>query len=339
MSPAIVSVVAERIAEHAREHSLEFVRIIFHGGEPLLSGARPLLDAMRIIRGAVDARVRMEGLVQTNGTLLDEDILDALESLQIRVGISLDGDAIGHDRNRHYRDGRGSHAEVARALQRLRTRPRIYGGLLSVVDLEADPVGSYEAMLEFAPPMVDFLLPHRNWSFPPDRPGSIPAPYAQWLIAVFERWYGAESRETRIRLFEEILHLLLGGVSESEAVGLTPTSLIVIETDGSIEQSDALKSAYDDAPWTGLHVTRDSFDTALLLPQIAARQIGLDALAEECQACQVRAICGAGLYPHRYRSGSGFRNRSVYCQDLYALILHIRARVVGDLRIAQRTAD
>jgi uncharacterized protein len=176
MSPAIVAVVARRIAEHARAHSLDTVRIIFHGGEPLLSGPRPLVDAMRVIRGAVDARVRVEGLVQTNGTLLGEDVLDALESLKIRVGISLDGDVTGHDRSRRYRNGRGSHAEVVRALQRLRARPLLYGGLLSVVNLEADPVGTYEALLEFAPPMVDFLLPHRNWSVPPDRTDSALAP-------------------------------------------------------------------------------------------------------------------------------------------------------------------
>lgn len=335
MSPAIIAVVAMRIAEHARAHSLDAVRVIFHGGEPLLSGAGPLVEAMRVIRGAVDARVRVEGLVQTNGTRLGDAVLDALESLGIRVGISLDGDVTGHDRSRRYRNGRGSYAEVTRALQRLRSRPAIYGGILSVVDLEADPVGSYEALLQFTPPMVDFLLPHRNWSVPPERPDSSLAPYAQWLIAVFERWYGAASRETRIRLFEELIHLLLGGVSESEAVGLTPTSLVVVETDGSIEQSDALKSAYEGAAWTGLHVARDSFDAALRLPQFAARQIGLDALSEECRACEVGAICGAGLYPHRYRAGRGFRNPSVYCQDLYALILHIRDRLAGDLRIAQ----
>lgn len=337
MSPALVSVVAERIAEHARTHSLEVVRVIFHGGEPLLAGVASLADALRKIRSAVDARVRVDGLVQTNGTLLDEDTLDTLAALQIRVGISLDGDMIGHDRRRRYRNGRGSYADVARGLESLMAHPRIYGGLLSVVDLEADPVGTYEALLEFAPPVMDFLLPHRNWSSPPERSKSMYAPYAHWLIAIFDRWYGTPSRETRIRLFEELIHLLLGGMSESEAVGLTPTSLIVIETDGSIEQTDALKSAYEGAASTGLHVTRDPFDAALRLPQIAARQIGLGALAEECQACPVRDVCGAGLYPHRYRPGMGFRNPSVYCPDLYALILHIRSRLICDLRMLQRS--
>jgi len=336
MSNALVSVAAERIAEHARKHRLASVRVIFHGGEPLLAGTDSVVDAARKIRAAVDARVRVDWWAQTNGTLLDEGSLDALEQRGIRLGVSLDGDLAAHDRSRRFANGRGSHHAVAEALQRLMKRPSIYSGLLCVIDLRADPIATYEAMLEFGPPVIDFLLPHGNWSAPPPgRPNSAAAPYAEWLIAVFDRWYGAASRETKVRLFDEIIHLLLGGKSATEAVGLTPTSLVVVETDGSIEQSDSLKSAYDGAAATGLHIVRDSFDAALWLPQVAATQLGLDALSTECLACPVRQICGAGLYAHRYRAGSGFRNRSVYCQDLYALIMHVRTQLISDLRTGQ----
>lgn len=331
MSPGLVSVVAERIAEHARTHLLESVRVIFHGGEPLLAGVAPVADALRKVRAAVDASTRVHSAVQTNGTLIDEITLDVLESLDIQVGVSLDGDITANDRHRHYRNGRGSHGEVARALKLLASHPRIYGGILSVVNPASDPIETYEALLQFAPPTIDFLLPHHNWAHPPPRPGDSTTPYAGWLIEVFDRWYGAPARETTIRLFGEIIHLLLGGMSETEAVGLTPSSLIVVETDGNIEQTDALKAAYEGASATGLHITRDSFDVALRDPRIAVRQLGIDALAEDCQACPVVTVCGAGLYAHRYRPETGFRNPSVYCPDLYALVTHIRTRLNDDL--------
>ena len=331
MSPALLSVAAGRIAEHARTHSLESVRVIFHGGEPLLGEADPVVEALRKIRAAVDARIRVEAAVQTNGTLLNDQTLDDLERFDIRIGVSLDGDASDHDAHRRYRNGRGSHTDVARGLKLLASRPGLYGGLLSVVDLDRDPVAVYEALLEFSPPLVDFLLPHHNWANPPPRPSGRVAPYAEWLIAIFDRWYAAPVRQTRIRFFEEIIHLLLGGISGTEAVGLTPSSLIVVETDGSIEQSDALKSVSEGASATGLHITRDTFDAALRLPQIAARQLGAEALGEQCRRCDIQNVCGAGLYAHRYRPGSGFRSPSVYCQDLYPLIGHIRRRLVADL--------
>jgi uncharacterized protein len=337
MASALVPAIAARIAEHARAHQIPSLRVIFHGGEPLLGGPGPILNALRAIRSAVGTDVDVAGRVQTNGTLLRAELLDQFEEAGIRVGVSLDGDLAAHDRSRRYANGQGSYRAVARGLQLLRQRPAVYSGLLCVADLRNDPIATYEALLSFGPPLIDFHLPHGNWSSPPPgRNNDTTAPYAEWLIAIFDRWYGAEIRDTRIRLFEEIIHLVLGGMSSAEAVGLTPSSLIIIEADGSIEQSDILKSAYAGAAATGLHVERNSFDEALRIPQIMATQLGLAALSHECDDCSVRKICGAGLYAHRYRAGSGFLNRSVYCEDLYALITHIRQRVTHDIRTLGR---
>ena len=207
---------------------------------------------------------------------------------------------------------------------------------MCTIDLSNDPVRTYRALANFDPPKIDFLLPHGTWGNPP--PGRIPdlatSPYADWLIEVFEYWY--PKPQTRVRLFEEIMHLVLGGASNSGIVGMAPARMVVIETDGSIEQEDTLKVAYDGATATGLHVARDALDAALLLPQIVARQIGARALSAPCRVCPVRAVCGGGLYSHRYREGTGFLNPSVYCPDLLALISHIRDRVQADLT-AHRT--
>ena len=62
------------------------------------------------------------------------------------------------------------------------------------------------------------------------------------------------------------MHLLLGGASDSEVVGLAPARMVVIETDGSIAQEDTLRIAFDGAPATGLARSPASLDTALGLP-------------------------------------------------------------------------
>jgi uncharacterized protein len=108
--------------------------------------------------------------------------------------------------------------------------------------------------------------------------------------------------------------------------------MVVIETDGSIAQEDTLRIAFDGAPATGLHVARHSLDTALELPEIAARQIGRRGLAAECRACPIERVCGGGLYSHRFREGTGFANPSVYCPDLLTLISHIKARIESDIQ-------
>ncbi|MFC6086391.1 FxsB family cyclophane-forming radical SAM/SPASM peptide maturase [Sphaerisporangium aureirubrum] len=340
MTRDVVTRAAERIAEHARAHGLPHVNVVLHGGEPLLSGSGLLRFAVAETRRAAGPGTTAGVSVQTNGLLLDDDYLRLFAELGVRVGVSVDGDAAAHDRHRRRADGRGSHAEVAAAVRRLSGRyPQLFGGLLCTVDLGNDPVGTYEALLAYGPPAVDFLLPHGNWASPPPGlvPGSGATPYADWLIAVFDRWYSASPKETGVRIFEEIVHLLLGGTARVEGLGLEPMRCVVIETDGGIQQGDVLKTAYPGAAHTGLSVATASFDDVLRLPSVAARQLGPAALAPTCRACAIQRVCGAGHYAHRYRPGTGFANPSVYCADLYHLIGHIRARLTRDLQPLRRS--
>ncbi|MEO3813814.1 FxsB family cyclophane-forming radical SAM/SPASM peptide maturase [Sphaerisporangium sp. B11E5] len=335
MPRAVVTLAAERIAEHARTHGLPHVNVVLHGGEPLLSGSGLLRFAVAETRRAAGPGTTVGVSVQTNGMLLDDAYLRMFAELGVRVGVSVDGDAAAHDRHRRHADGRGSHARVAAAVRRLsggRYR-HLFGGLLCTVDLRNDPVRTYEALLAYRPPAVDFLLPHGNWASPPPGrpPGSAATPYADWLIAIFDRWYGAVPKETGVRMFEEIVHLLLGGTARVEGLGLEPMRCVVIETDGGIQQGDVLKTAYSGAPHTGLHLRTATFDDVLRLPSVAARQLGPAALATGCRSCDLSRVCGAGHYAHRYRPGTGFANPSVYCPDLYRLIRHIQHRLTQDL--------
>jgi uncharacterized protein len=339
MSRPIVDMVARRIAEHAEANLLNTVDIVLHGGEPLLAGVEHLRYIATTLRAAMpDVDVALQ--IQTNGVLLDPFFLDLFDELDISVGVSMDGDEEGHDLHRRRADGRGSYHAVRDGL-RVLTSPRyrrLFGGFLATVELRNDPVRTYEALLEFDPPSVDFLLPHGNWDTPP--PGRTPdesTPYADWLIKVFDRWYGAEVRETRIRLFNSILRLLFGRRTNREAVGLAPIAVVVVETNGQVEQVDSLKSTFEGATATPLHVSRDPFDSALMLPQIAARQIGARALSPTCRECPIHRVCGGGHYAHRYRSGSGFLNPSVYCNDLYRLITHIYGVLSADVSNLRQT--
>jgi uncharacterized protein len=327
MSEQTAAAAIDRIAVHAGQHNLPDLDVILHGGEPLLVGARWLTELVTELRARVPAPVNVG--VQTNGTLLDAKMLDVLRELQVQVGVSLDGDAEATGRYRRYANGRNSFDAVARGLSLLNSADfhECYGGLLCTVDVGNDPVATYETLLEFNPPAIDFLLPHANWSCPPLGSG-----YADWLIEVFERWYSAPRQETTIRLFSELIQLVLGQSGGVEGIGLRPSALIVIDTDGAIKQLDSLSSAYPGAADTGLHVMSDSLDKALTHPTTVARQIGAAALSRQCQTCPVMDVCGGGQYPHRYREGEGFLNPSVYCADLLRLITHVRDRVDADIR-------
>jgi uncharacterized protein len=333
MSTEVARHTAMRIGEHARSHQIPSVALILHGGEPLLAGRELITELVCATYAAVGPGTQVDVRVQTNGIGLNDSYLRLFDDLDVRVGVSLDGGAESHDRHRRFASGRGSYAAVTAGLDRL-TRPafrHLFSGLLCTIDLRNDPVATYKALTEFDPPLIDFLLPHGTWASPPPgrMPGAADTPYADWLIEVFDHWYPAPS--TEVRLFEEIMRLLLGAEASHEMLALSPTRIVVIETDGAIELADNLKVAYHGAATTGLDVTGNPLDEVLLLPGVVARQLGERSLCPQCRSCGIRNVCGAGLYAHRYRPGTGFYNPSVYCPDLMKLIRHIRETMRADI--------
>src|SRR5712691_4689159 len=169
MSREIVKDVCSRIADHVRTHSLTSVRLILHGGEPLLAGEEFIRCLVVCARDALSSHTRVDVSIQTNGILLNNSYLKLFDELDVHVGVSLDGDADAHDRHRRRANGEGSHAAVVRALEQLTSPPfqHLFSGLLCTIDPRNPPESTYEALVRFGPPTIDFLLPHGNWSAPP----------------------------------------------------------------------------------------------------------------------------------------------------------------------------
>ncbi|MGW5426795.1 FxsB family cyclophane-forming radical SAM/SPASM peptide maturase [Streptomyces sp. NPDC004059] len=328
MSAETVRQTARRIAEHAARHALPHVRIVLHGGEPLLAGPMGIGRIVGALREIVeDAGTEAEFTVQTNGTLLSPRMLHTLAEHGVRVGVSVDGDRQAHDAHRRTSSGSGSYDRVMAGLHRLSDQfPQLYAGLLCTIDPTRDPVAVYESLLPTRPPLIDFLLPHAHWGARPPGPSGA---YGTWLAAVFDRWAGAPRKETSVRLLDELLHAVLGGRSRLDWVGLTRSVSAFVEADGGIHQNDALRTGHDGASATGLDVFRHSFDDVLLHPGFAARQAGRRLLAEQCLNCAELSVCGGGEYGHRYGPDGGYRRPTVYCADLLLLIRHIRRWVAG----------
>jgi uncharacterized protein len=323
-----VAKAGERIAEHARQHVLAGVRVILHGGEPLLAGASRLGEIAWQLRRAITPVCPLDLRIHTNGVQLDPEFCEVFLAAGIKVGVSLDGDRTGNDRHRRYRDGRSSYDKVIRAIGLLRTdRYRdLYAGLLCTIDVTNDPVATYEALAALDPPAVDFLLPHGTHDAPPPGIGA-GTPYADWLAKVFDQWL-SDSRRVPVRMFESIIRTSRGAASLTESLGLEASDVAVIETDGTIEQADSVKVVYDGAPATGYDIFNNQLSEAAGHPSIRARQLGLAGLSDTCRQCRVVDSCGGGLYAHRYRTANAFDNPSVYCRDLKKIINHVQARLI-----------
>ncbi|WP_244223979.1 radical SAM/SPASM protein FxsBH, inactivated beta-hydroxylase extension form [Streptomyces tirandamycinicus] len=330
LSDEAISWTALRLAEHAEKHALPSVSVILHGGEPLLAGPARLRRVCEELTRALDGVAALDLRIHTNGLQLSPRYLELFDEFGVRVGISLDGDKAANDRHRRFADGRSSHPQVLKAVALLGTDRwrHLNLGLLCTVDVANDPVAVHDALMELDPPRVDFLLPHATWDEPPPRPDGSPTAYADWLLTVFDRW-DRQGRRVPVRLFASVLSTLSGGPGLTESLGLTPTDLVVVETDGTLEQVDSLKTAYEGAAATGFDVFTHTLDEVAAHPGVRARQLGLAGVGGTCRDCPVVRSCGGGLYTHRYRSGTGFDNPSVYCTDLEALVRGIEHRTAA----------
>jgi uncharacterized protein len=317
----VVRQAARRISEHVKAHRLTTVHVVLHGGEPLLLRRDGLRGIISTLRSFIDPVARLDLRIHTNGVLLDEGLCALFAEYAVQVGVSLDGDHAANDLHRLFADGRSSYRQVRQALSLLRQPEyrHLYAGILCTVDLRNDPIAVYEALRAEAPPRVDLLLPHATWVQPPYRPPGADTPYAAWLGRIHDRWL-ADGHPLPIRFFDSLRDAWEGRPSGSEAAGLDPVDLLVIETDGSWEQVDSLKTAFDRAPETGLDIFSHSVDQAAAFTAVVSRQGGLTTLCRTCRECSLVQACGGGLYTHRYSSKNGFNNPSVYCDDLKQLI-------------------
>ncbi|MBZ3900551.1 radical SAM/SPASM protein FxsBH, inactivated beta-hydroxylase extension form [Streptomyces griseiscabiei] len=345
--------VSRRLTEYVLAKSLDSVTVILHGGEPLLAGPARLRRICAELTRALAPVTSLDLRIHTNAVRLNRDHLRVFDEFRVKVGISLDGDRVANDRHRLDRRGRSSYDRVLRAVELLRLpeHRHLYQGLLCTVDVANDPVAVHDALTSLDPPRIDYLLPHSTWDTPPPghEPGGPATPYADWLLKVFDRWE-EQGRPMPVRTFESVLSTLRGGPSLTEALGLAPSDLAVIETDGTFEQADSLKTAYEGAPATGYDVFRHGFAEFAEHPGVRARQLGLAGVSEACRRCPVVESCGGGLYAHRYSADKGFDNPSVFCADLRGLVegiaeritdrtLHPAVKDAEELRLSQLELD
>jgi len=331
-SPALMSAdvfdnVLARVKRHIEYSGQKTIHFSFHGGEPCLVGYRRFHELCERAREVLEG-VEVRFSLQTNGTLLNDKWAKVLAEQGVNVGISLDGPPEINDALRVDRRGRGSYDHVRRGIEVLK-KAEVPFGLLTVIQLGADPLQVHRHFLELGCKSLSYLMPdftHDTMAGVHEKFG--PTPCADFLIPIFDDWWFNSTIEIRIRNFWDMARLILGGGSQVDALGNRPLYFLVINSAGDIEGLDVLKACDDGLVKTGLNVRDADFrDIAQVSPLHSRIVFGRLPLAHVCDACQERDTCGGGYHPHRFSRARGFDNASVWCADLLRLFTHMRARL------------
>jgi uncharacterized protein len=313
--------------EYCARRDRHTMSITFHGGEPTLIGAENF--ARLAARARKRLGHRLAGMtIQTNATLLDDRWVEVFRRYDVQVGISLDGPKEVNDAVRVDHAGRGTHARTLAGLRRAQDAG-LQPSVLCVVNPGHSGIDIYRYFLSLGVTRMDFLLPDVSHDNKPRLYGRFDAtPVADYLIPIFDSWFGDDDPEIKVRLFWGLLRLLMGGKSETDCFSNPLMGYLVVETDGSIEALDALRVCEEGLGRSNLNVLRNGFDDLHLgLPVVYQLVHQGVPLSPACQACSERDVCGGGYLPHRYSRANGFDNPSVWCADILKLLAHIRHRV------------
>ena len=306
--------------------------VVLHGGEPLLLGISHLNFIISRLRAELPAESSIS--IQTNGILINREILDLCARTRVTLSVSIDGPRRVHDKNRVGFEGVGTFDKVLAGIERLQAHPDsefLFTGVLAVVDPSSDPREVYAFFKELAPPSVDFIYRDGNHSrLPEGKESPATTEYGTWMATLLDT-YLSDPHPIPIRILDDTIKLVLGGSGIKEGIGVNDYGILVIETDGSVAKNDTLKSSFDGADrfqelWSvHTHNLNDILRTDDFLQYHAMQQPS----NPTCLACPEMRVCGGGMTLHRWSDETGYDNPSVYCEDQKLLIGRVRERVAS----------
>jgi uncharacterized protein len=329
MSAGIAEKVANALGAQFERQGTPF-SVVLHGGEPLMLGAFKLANLCKQLRAVLPHPCGIH--VQTNGVLLSDEIIDVLVAFDVGISVSIDGPTAVHDRFRKDHRELASYAKVRAGIDRIVVREDaapLFAGVLAVIDPSSDPFEVYTSLKDTRAPSLDFLVRDGNWDqLPFGKASPASTEYGQWLARLVAI-YLADPTPPRVRLLDDMLRLLLGGLSQKEGVGDTDYGILVVEPDGRLGKNDTLKVAHAGADqferrWSIAHDSLTDFLDSEIYAAYYEEQRPRSAI---CHACPDLAVCGGGMVAHRWSAANGFANPTVFCADQRMLIAEMRGAI------------
>ena len=325
------------VKQYIEANEVPTVQFCWHGGEPLLLGVDFYRKAMDFQQKYADGK-KIENILQTNGTLVDEAWCDLFAGNNFLVGISLDGPQDIHDAFRLTKGGRPTFERVMRTIEMFQ-RSGVEYNTLSVVNRLCEGRGGeiyrffrdtvHSRYMQFLPAVehvVDKPGFHRPLIVSPDREGarlaewSVTAKgYGGFLCDVFDVWVVSDVGRTFVQMFDATLAQWCGVPPGVCSMGETCGDALVVEHNGDVYSCDHFVypeyklGNIRETPLSEIYRSRKRVDFGL-----AKR----NALPAECLRCKYYFACRGECPKHRFETGSDSCRKNSLCEGLQHWFRH-----------------
>lgn len=298
---------------------------VWHGGEPTLLGPEFYAGVFGYIRDS-GLSGRVSHTMQTNGTMLTDELLDIFIEHKVSLGISLDGPPEMHDRLRCFPDGVATHAAVLAGIDKATTKGIDVGILMTVTNLN----------YTFVRPMFDFCK-ERNLTFGLNpltddlhaSHGSLeltPKNYLAACLEAYDLWFYQEEDPIQVNPGYGVSRLLLSKAHQSDCFMSEncQSHFISIGPEGDVYPCNRF---YGIKQFAFGNILQEDF-ADILTCDLRTEYLSRNSTSiDQCTSCAISGLCSGGCMHHAMVHHGALHTPDHLCEVYRGLVAHTIKRL------------
>lgn len=296
----------------------------WQGGEPTLMGVDFFRQVTRFQEACGRPGSRVGNGLQTNATLITEELAEHFSLYRFLLGCSLDGPADIHDQYRRAIGGKPTQAKVLEGLETLK-RHHVEFNILTLVSQSNvhRPLDVYRYLVDQGflfhqyIPCVEFDEQGTVLPFSIDGPE-----WGTFLCKIFDEWYDRDRYRVSIRYFDGILSRMVDRTATVCHLDSNCCQYFVIEHNGDVYPCDFFVE-----PSLKLGNVMDT-SWPEMIESKTYKQFGSQKARwnRACRTCDCLDLCRGDCLKHRLYNGHSPLNLSYLCAGWKHFIRHTRDR-------------
>lgn len=322
---------SEKTSHNLIDKALDFadggsVNFAFQGGEPTICPLDFFKDFVEYCKSANKKNSRVSYSLQTNGTLLTDEMAAFYAKNDFLIGVSIDGKAELHNANRLTSTGKGSFNKVMQGIDLLKKHNVKFNVLIVANKFSAkrgrETYRFFKSQGINYMQFIDCLEPFdvepftSGFSMNNDE-------YFNYYKSIFDEYINdiTSGEDIYVRSFENILTLMSGGTPEICGMKGYCTVNLVVEGNGNCYPCDF----YCEDEYLLGNINENDLEE-LALSKNADKFVKASFKVEEkCKTCEVAGLCMGGCRRERDVHGEITLNR--YCEGKKKLLTYMLQKI------------
>jgi uncharacterized protein len=301
----------------------------FQGGEPTLIGLPFYRKLIELERKYNTSNIKINNVIQTNGSMIDEEWAIFFKKNNFLIGISLDGLLETHNKYRQDENGKGDYQRVMRAIQLLNEYQVEYNILTVVTANVAKQIKRiyrfykenhfvYQQYIPCMDPLQE-RKGSRDYSLTPEL-------YGRFLKDLFDLWYAdlQHNNIVYIRDFENLVAMTKGCQADTCGMKGFCGEQWIIEANGDVFPCDFY--ALDN--WRLGNIQTDTYEQ-MNIKRFESGFVQSSAHHnEDCTKCKWYALCRNGCQRYREKDTDLDSYKNYFCEGYYDFYNYVAPKLL-----------